>query len=478
MSSTEPRSELIAKIQAITGKGGVLTDAADVEPFYRDHRDLYLGKGLCVARPRNTDEVAAIVRLCAEHRVPIVPQGGNTGLVGGSVPDDTGNAVLLSLGRMNKLREIDAINGTMIVEAGCVLQDLQDAARNADRLFPLSLGAEGSCMIGGNLSTNAGGVGVLKYGNTRDLVLGLEVVLPDGRVWHGLNSLRKDNTGYDLKQLFIGAEGTLGIITAAVVKLFPRPAAQETVFMAVPDLDHVMALLNDARAASGDCVTAFELLPRLGLELVLKHFDGTRAPVETVTPWYVLMQWSAGAGAGDAETALRGALETFLEGRFEAGVITDAALAASEAQSKELWKLREVLPEAQTREGGSIKHDVSVPVSRVAEFIRRGSEMLEKHMPGIRVFPFGHVGDGNIHFNVTEPVGMGKEAFHKHWDELNHMTHDLVMGMNGSFSAEHGIGRLKRGELARYAEPLELELMRRIKATLDPDGIMNPGKVL
>ncbi|MFM2129064.1 MAG: hypothetical protein RL477_610 [Pseudomonadota bacterium] len=476
-SVTAP-AELIGKIEAVTGKGGVLTAAADTEPYYRDHRDLFTGSGLCVARPRSTEEVAAIVKLCADAGVPIVPQGGNTGLVGGSVPDDSGRAVLLSLSRMNRVRALDAVNNTMTAEAGCVLHDLQEAARNADRLFPLSLGAEGSCMIGGNLSTNAGGVGVLKYGNARELVLGLEVVLPDGRVWNGLNALRKDNTGYDLKHLFIGAEGTLGIITAAVLKLFPQPAAQETVFMAVPELGDVMGLLNDARAASGDCVTAFELIPRLGLELVLKHFKNTRAPVETVTPWYVLMQWSAGAGAGDAKAGLRAALETFLEGRFEAGVIADAALAASEAQVKDLWKLREVLPESQTREGGSIKHDVSVPVSRVAEFITRGAALLEKHMPGIRVFPFGHVGDGNIHFNVTEPVGMGKAAFHKHWDEINRITHDLVMSMNGSFSAEHGIGRLKRDELAHYGDPIDLELMRRIKAAIDPQGLMNPGKVL
>jgi D-lactate dehydrogenase (cytochrome) len=381
---------------------------------------------------------------------------------------------------MNKVREIDPLNNTMTVEAGCILADLQTAAADADRLFPLSLGAEGSCMIGGNLSTNAGGVQVLKFGNARDLVLGLEVVLPDGRMWPGLNALRKDNTGYDLKHLFIGAEGTLGVITAAVLKLFPRPAQVETVLMAVPDLDHVLRLLADARATSGDGVTAFELLPRIGVEFVLKHFEGTRAPMDTVSPWYVLMEWSAGESGEEKEpeSGLRRALEVFLETRFEAGMVIDAVLASSEAQTKELWHFREVLPESQTREGGSIKHDVSVPVSKVAEFIREGTRVLESNMDGIRVFPFGHVGDGNIHFNVTQPVAMTKDEFYAHWQDMNRLIHDLVMTMGGSFSAEHGIGRLKKEELAHYGEPLDLELMRRIKAAFDPNGIMNPGKVL
>jgi len=471
-------ADVMDRIAALVGPKGLVTDAGDMAPYLVDQRNAYHGATPMVVRPASTAEVAAVVALCNETGTPIVPQGGNTGLCGAATPHSDGSELLISLTRMNRIREIDALNFTLTAEAGVILADIQKAAEEADRLFPLSLGAEGSCMIGGNISTNAGGVGVLKYGNTRDLVLGLEVVLPDGRVWNGLNALRKDNTGYDLKQMFIGAEGTLGVITAAVLKLFPEPAASETVFMAVPELNDVMELLADARAASGDCVTAFELVPRLGLELVLKHFDDTRAPVETVTPWYVLMQWSAGEGAGDAANALRQALESFLEGRFEAGVISDAALAASEAQVQDLWKLREVLPESQTREGGSIKHDVSVPVSQVATFITRASAMLEKHMPGIRVFPFGHVGDGNIHFNVTQPVGMTKADFHKHWEEINRLVHDLTMEMNGSFSAEHGIGRLKRGELARYGSDVKLDLMRRIKAAMDPDGLMNPGKVL
>lgn len=335
-------------------------------------------------------------------------------------------------------------------------------------------------MIGGNLATNAGGVQVLKYGNARDLVLGLEVVLPDGRVWPALNALRKDNTGYDLKHLFIGAEGTLGVITAAVLKLFPRPGQVETSLLAVPDLDDVLQLLSDARAASGDCVTAFELLPRLGLELVTKHFEDIRAPMEPESPWYVLMEWSAGDSAGGEgnQGTLRTALESFLEARFNAGVVTDAVIAASEAQANELWHIREVLPESQTREGGSIKHDVSVPVSKVADFITRATELLEAKMDGIRVFPFGHVGDGNIHFNITQPEAMTKDAFYEHWQPMNRIVHDLAVEMHGSFSAEHGIGKLKRDELARYGDAVDMELMRRIKGALDPQGIMNPGKML
>ncbi len=472
--------ETLARLRDAVGERGIITDADDMVPYITDHRDLFHGAAGAVLRPATTEETAAVIAICAETGTAVVPQGGNTGLVGGSVPDASGDAIVLNLGRINKVREIDPLNNTMTVEAGCVLADLQAAAEEADRLFPLSLGAEGSCMIGGNLSTNAGGVQVLKYGNARDLVLGLEVVLADGRVWNGLNALRKDNTGYDLKHLFIGAEGTLGVITAAVLKLFPRPGQVETALLAVPRLNDVIQLLSDARAASGDCVTGFELLPRLGLELVTKHFDGVRAPMETVSPWYVLMEWSAGESASpDAnEGTLRTALENFLEAQFNAEVVTDAVIANSEAQTQELWYIREVLPESQTREGGSIKHDVSVPVSKVADFITEGSRRLEARMEGIRVFPFGHVGDGNIHFNVTQPEAMTRDAFYEHWKPMNRIVHDLVMKMGGSFSAEHGIGLLKREELAHYGEPLDLELMRRIKDALDPRGIMNPGKML
>ncbi len=472
--------DILARLGKAVGARGMITAPADMAPYLMDHRELYQGNAAAVLRPASTGETAQVVSICAETGTPIVPQGGNTGLVGGSVPDAEGNAIVLSLARMNKIRELDPLNNTMTAEAGCILADLQTAAADADRLFPLSMGAEGSCMIGGNLSTNAGGVQVLKFGNARELVLGLEVVLPAGRVWQGLNALRKDNTGYDLKHLFIGAEGTLGIITAAVLKLFPRPAQVETALLAVPNLHDVVQLLADARAASGDGLTAFELIPRLGIELVVKHFEGTRAPMDTVSPWYVLMEWSAGESGdtGEGQSALRRALEAFLESRFESEIVTDAVLASSEAQARELWHIREVLPESQTREGGSIKHDVSVPVSKLADFIIEGTALLEAGMDGIRVFPFGHVGDGNIHFNVTQPEGWTKEEFHRRWKDMNRVIHDLVMEMDGSFSAEHGIGRLKKDELAHYGAPLKLELMGRIKAALDPKGIMNPGKVL
>jgi len=470
----------LARLHGAVGDRGMIVDPGEMTSYVTDHRQLFTGTAAAILRPATTEETAAVMTICAETGTSVVPQGGNTGLVGGSVPDATGDSVVLNLGRMNKVREIDSLNNTMTVEAGCILAELQSAATDADRLFPLSLGAEGSCMIGGNLSTNAGGVQVLKFGNARDLVLGLEVVLPDGRVWPALNALRKDNTGYDLKHLFIGAEGTLGIITAAVLKLFPRPAQVETALLAVPELDHVLKLMADARAVSGDGVTAFELLPRIGIEMVLKHFEGTRPPLETVSPWYVLMEWSTGDSGEKAgtNTGLRRVLEAFLEGGFKAGLVVDAVLASSEAQAKELWYFREVLPEAQTREGGSIKHDVSVPVSAVAEFIREGTRLLEADMEGIRVFPFGHVGDGNIHFNVSQPVAMTKDDFYTSWQNMNRIIHDLVMRMEGSFSAEHGIGRLKREDLAYYGEPLDLELMYRIKAALDPQGIMNPGKVI
>jgi D-lactate dehydrogenase (cytochrome) len=464
----------IAAIRQIVGDKGMIEDPTAIAPFVNDQRDLFHGSALAVVRPASTAETAEVVRIAADARLPIVPQGGNTGLVGGSVPPAGGRGIVLSLARMNRVRAVDVDNNTMTVEAGCILKDLQDRARDAGRLFPLSLGAEGSCMIGGNLSTNAGGVGVLRYGNARELVLGLEVVLPDGRVWDGLRALRKDNTGYDLKQLFIGGEGTLGVITAAVLKLFPLPASRETAFVAVPDVASALALMIEARATTGDAVSAFELVPRLGIELVVKHFPGTRAPLEATSPWYVLIELTS-PESGDG---LKRRMESFLEGAFAKGLVTDGTLAASEAQGKALWHLREILPESQTREGASIKHDVSVAVSRIPEFIARGTAALEAAIPGCRVFAFGHLGDGNIHFNVTQPVGADREAFLAQWSRLNRIVHDLVGELGGSFSAEHGIGVLKKDELRHYRSAVELELMGRIKAALDPHGIMNPGKIL
>ncbi len=480
-SASRPSAEdaaALGAIQAVVGPKGWIDGPGDMAPYLRDHRELYTGRCQAVVRPGSTAEVAEVVRLCASAKLPIVPQGGNTGLVGGSIPSGDGRGIVLSLSRMNRVRAIDPINNTMTVEAGCVLANLQQAAADAGRLLPLSLGAEGSCMIGGNLSTNAGGVQVLRYGNARSLVLGLEVVLPDGTLWEGLRGLRKDNTGYDLKQLFIGAEGTLGIITAAVLRLYPRPGETATALAAVPKLSDVMVLLSAAQAASGDSVTGFELIPRLGIELVTRHFADMSAPMTSESPWYVLMEFSAGgSGAGTAGGRLRAMAEEFLAASFEQGLISDAVLAASEAQARQLWRLREILPEAQTREGGSIKHDIAVPISRIADFITEGTRRLEAAMPGVRVFPFGHVGDGNIHFNVSQPVGMDKQAFLSRWGEFNRITHDLVAEMNGSFSAEHGIGQIKKAELRHYRSAIELELMRKIKSALDPHGIMNPGKI-
>jgi FAD/FMN-containing dehydrogenase len=464
----------IAAIRQVVGAKGVIEDPSAIAPYVNDQRNLFHGNAIAVVRPASTEETAEVVRIAAGASMPIVPQGGNTGLVGGSVPPTGGHGIVLSMARMNRIRALDAVNNTMTVEAGCILKDLQDAARNAGRLFPLSLGAEGSCMIGGNLSTNAGGVGVLRYGNARDLALGLEVVLADGRIWHGLRALRKDNTGYDLKHLFIGGEGTLGVITAAVLKLFPLPASRETAFLAVPSVTAALALLTEARAATGDAVSAFELVPRLGIELVVKHFPGSHAPLQTLSPWFVLIELTS-PETGDG---LKHRMETFLESAFAKGLVIDGTIAASEAQAKALWHFREVLPESQTREGASIKHDVSVPVSRVPEFIERGTEKLEAAIADCRVFAFGHVGDGNIHFNVTQPVGADKESFLKEWSRLNRIVHDLVGELGGSFSAEHGIGVLKKEELRHYRSAIELELMGRIKAALDPTGLMNPGKIL
>ncbi len=469
-----PTADVLQRLKEAVGPKGWISDPHDIEPHLVEPRGLYRGRTPLVLRPATTEEVAAVVKICAEAGVGVVPQGGNTGLVGGSVPDERGDEILLSLGRMNAVRTIDPENDTITVEAGCVLADVQAAAVAADRLFPLSLGAEGSCQIGGNLSTNAGGTAVLRYGNARDLVLGLEVVLPDGSVWDGLRGLRKDNTGYNLKQLFIGAEGTLGIITAAVLRLFPTPREVQTALAGVADPRAAVALFRHARDAAGEALSACELVPRIGLDFVLRHVAGTRDPLAEPHPWYVLLELAAFSESA----GLRKTLESLLADAAGKGLVRDATLAASAEQAQGLWRLREAVSEAQAPEGGSIKHDVAVPLSRVADFIVEASAAVEERLPGIRPVAFGHLGDGNIHFNLSQPMGADREAFLARWDEFNLLVHDIVMKMGGSFSAEHGIGRLKREELMRYKSPVEVALMRRLKAALDPKGIMNPGKVV
>jgi FAD/FMN-containing dehydrogenase len=466
-------TDLRSRLRAVVGERG-LVDPAEARPYETDWRDNYHGRAAAVVRPASTDEVSRVVKLLAEHRIPIVPQGGNTSLCGGSVPDATGTQVVVSLARMNRVRAVDPENNTMTVEAGCVLANLQAEAERHGRLFPLSLGAQGSCQIGGNLSTNAGGTGVLRYGNTRELVMGLEVVLPDGRVWDGLRGLRKDNTGYDLKHLFVGAEGTLGIITAAVLKLFPLPRSYAAAFVAVPSPAAAVSLLSHLRARCGERVTGFELIGRVVLAMVLEHIPGARDPLPAVSPWYVLVELSDSTEGG----ALDSLLEEALGSAAEAGLATDAAVATSQAQRAAFWKLREDVTEAQKADSVSIKHDVSVPVSRVPELIEKAGAALASRYPDIRIVAFGHVGDGNIHYNCSKSQRQDSREFFAQAPEVNRVVYDVVKSLDGSISAEHGLGVLKRDEIARYKSALELDMMRAIKRTLDPNGIMNPGKVL
>jgi FAD/FMN-containing dehydrogenase len=463
----------LKRIKAVVGPRGWIDDPSEEEPYLTEARRLWRGTTRLVVRPASTAEVAEVVRICAEAKLAVVPQGGNTGLVAGGVPPEDRDNIVLALGRMNRIRAIDPVNFTMTVEAGCILTQLQQAAAEADRLFPLSLGAEGSCQIGGNLSTNAGGIAVLRYGNARELTLGVEVVLPDGRVWDGLRGLRKDNTGYDLKQLFIGGEGTLGIITAATVKLFPKPRETDTAFLALSKVEDVMDLFARARAATADQLTAFELIPRAALDLALVHIAGTIDPLAARHPWYVLLEMSS----SQTESGLRGLLERLLATALDEGLIADGVIAASGAQAKELWHIREAIVEAQLY-SGSIKHDVAVPVSRVADFIIRATAGVCERLPGIRPMAFGHVGDGNIHFNLTQPEGADTAAYLARWQEFNDIVHGIVRDLHGSISAEHGVGRLKRDEITHYKSPVEIELMRRVKHALDPDNILNPGKLV
>ena len=466
--------DLIERFAALVGDAYALRVPSDIAPYLTEPRDLFHGRTSLVLRPGSVAEVAAIARLANETRTPLVPQGGNSGLVGGQVPDGSGREVILSLSRLNRIRAIDPATDAMIVEAGVILADAQKAAEEADRLFPLSLAAEGSCQIGGNLSTNAGGTAVLVYGNSRDLVLGLEVVLANGEVWNGLRTLRKDNTGYDLKNLFIGAEGTLGIITAAALKLFPKPRGTGTALIALESPEAALTFFHRARALAGQSLTSFEIMPRIGIDFTLRHLPGARDPLATSYPWYVLMEISSGRSEDEAKEMV----ETIFAEALEAGEIFDGALAATMEQAAALWRIRHALPEVQKFEGGSIKHDVAVPVAAVPQLLARGVAAVEEMIPGVRAFPFGHLGDGNMHFNFTQPVGMDKAAFLARWDDVNAAIHKIVGELKGSVSAEHGIGQLKRHLLVEYKDPVELSLMRKIKATLDPNGILNPGKVL
>jgi len=468
------RPEVLERIRAVVGPKGCIVDAEEMAPLLKSWRDNWRGRVPMVVRPASTDEVAEVVRICHETGTPIVPQGGNTGLTGGSQPHDDGSEIILSTSRMNRVVEVDLANDTMTVEAGCILAEIQRQAAEHGRLFPLSLAAEGSCQIGGNLATNAGGTQVLRYGNARALVLGLEVVLADGRVWNGLKGLRKDNTGYDLKQVFIGSEGTLGIITRAVLKLFPRPSDVQTAFVAVPDPAAAVALLSRARNLVGEQVTTFELIQRICLELAVKNVPGVVDPLAEPHPWYVLVEFG---GQGRPGT-LREPVEQLLADGMEAGEVLDGTIAGSEAQGRALWKVRESIPEAQNHEGVSLKHDVSVPLSRIAGFIATATAELEARYPGIRVVAFGHIGDGNIHFNPAEPKGSPKGAFARELGPVNRIVHDLVVGLGGSISAEHGVGRLRMAEVRHYKSDVEMALMATLKAALDPKNILNPGKLV
>ncbi len=456
---------VLARLIAVVGEKNAITDAADMTPYLREWRDKWFGTSPLVLRPASTKEVSDILAIAHETNTKIVPQSGNTGLVGGGMPD---GEVLLSLDRMTRIIAVDAADYSITVEAGATLKAVQDAAAVVDRLFALSLASEGSCRIGGNLATNAGGLNVVAYGNAREQCLGLEVVLADGRIWNGLRKLRKDNTGYDLRDLFIGSEGTLGIITAAVLKLHPRPKRYDTGFIAVPTPQAGVDLFGLLKNASGNKVVAFELVPEIGLQFTETHM-GTKRPLASVSPWYVL------AEVADAPPD---AFTTALEHAMERALVTDAVIAASDSQRQALWDIRDKMSESQKHEGGSVKHDVSVPISTLPQFIAEATEAVAQFMPGARVVCFGHMGDGNMHFNVSQPAAMDKQAYLARWTDMNAVVFAIVRKLDGSISAEHGIGRLKRDLMREIKSPVELELMQQLKQTLDPRGILNPGKVL
>ena len=471
-------NRLIDTLRHALGAGHVLTHddpATDLSPWEHDWRQRAKGKALAVVRPGSTAEVAAVVKACAAAGVSIVPQGGNTGLVVGSVPDDSGTQIVLSLTRMHQVRAIDAANLTITVEAGCVLQKVQEAAAKAGYLFPLSLGSEGTCTIGGNLATNAGGTQVVRYGNARELCLGLEVVTPQGDIWHGLSGLRKDNTGYDLRHLFIGSEGTLGIITAATMKLYPPPAVQLTAWAAVPSLDSAVQLLGLAHQHLGAGLTGFEVMGQFALGLTDKHFPQLRVPLWRDHPYCVLLENSD----AESEDHARARFEALLESAFGQGLVSDAVVAESLQQAHNLWHIRESISLAQAEEGLNIKHDISLPVSNIPAFCAETDERLAREIPGVRLVNFGHLGDGNLHYNVQVPEDGDPAAFlNDHEERVNHLVFDQVLKFGGSISAEHGIGSLKASTLPHYKDPVALALMRSLKQALDPQNLMNPGRVL
>lgn len=461
-------------LSALVGAQAVITDPQEKDPFLHEWRDRYHGEAVAVVQPRTAEEVCAVLRFANTQHIPVVPQGGNTGLVGGQTPDQSGKAIVLSLAKLNRVRDVDPAGNTITVDAGVVLQSVQEEADKVGRLFPLSLGAQGSCMIGGNLSTNAGGTGVLAYGNTRDLVLGLEVALPDGRLLNGLSKLRKDNTGYDLKHLFIGAEGTLGVITGATLKLFPKSKGMRTAMIGLASPHQALKLFTLMQGMAGPALTGFEIMPRVGLDFALRHLPGVRNPLVELHDWYVLAEVSSGRGEDDAEALLMQSMET----SFEDGLVEDAVVAQSLDQAKAFWAIRHGMSEAQRPEGGSIKHDISVPVASVADFLDEAIAAVIDLVPGCRPLPFGHLGDGNIHFNVSQPVGADRAGFLAHWDTMNDLVHGIVTRYGGSISAEHGIGQSKRDLLPGVKDPVALALMQTLKQAIDPNGIMNPGKVL
>ena len=465
--------ELLARLAAVVGEKSVLADPGEMFSYMQEPRGLFHGRALAVVRPSTVAQISRVLALCNESGTGVVPQGGNTGLVGGQTPDDTRRQIVLSLTRLDKIRDIDPVSDAMTVDGGVTLARAQAAAESVDRYFPLSLASEGSCTIGGNLATNAGGVHVIAYGSARDLALGVEAVLADGRVLSGLSKLRKDNTGYDLTRLMIGSEGTLGVITAATLKLFPRPRARVTAFVGLANPGRALELLNFCKSRMGGALQAFELLPRIGVELVLNHDDVARDPFPDVFPWYALVECAA-----MEEDGFRDAVIDMLGRATATLLIGGAAVADSLAHAADFWRLRELLSEAQKREGGSIKHDVSVAPKDVPAFIEEASRLVTARVPGARPVAFGHMGDGNIHFNISQPVGADRAAFLALWDEVGDIVHGVVEKFGGSISAEHGIGQLKRELLRRVKDPTALEAMRAIKAALDPKGILNPGKLL